>query len=497
MGFGRFLAILRARFGLIVLLMSIGVIAAAAVTLLMPKRYYSETSAVLEQPLPENAAAAVGGAAGISYFLATQRDVVSSRNVALRVIQGLDLERDPDKAHRLVGGDNVFLSAVSTVRGWILKLFASGEDAPQSLREWLIKNLLKNLTVSSSRDSRLLRVGFTSSDPQFSAAAANAMMRAFLEVNVHLKSAPARSEQAWLDGQLKELREDLAKSEAKLSAFQQSKGIIATEERLDSENLRLADLSAQLASAQADAFSSDARRRQLADFATGRGRLADAPAEVVTSSVVMRLREDIAQREARLADMSRDLGPNHPRYKAAAGELDQLRGQLSTEMRSVAQGLATQGSISTSREAGLRAALERQKGRLLAMKRDREQVSMLARDVDNAQRAYNSAVQRVSQARIEAASELPNAALVDEAAVPLRPASPRTILNLGIGCALGLLLGVGVALQLESAQRQVRSGEDLADILGVPILAVLPPRTLRGPAVRALAADNVVALPKS
>jgi uncharacterized protein involved in exopolysaccharide biosynthesis len=131
------------------------------------------------------------------------------------------------------------------------------------------------------------------------------------------------------------------------------------------------------------------------------------------------------------------------------------------------------------------------------MKRDREQLSMLARDVDNAQRSYNSAVQRISQARIEAASERPNAALVDEAAVPIRPASPRTMLNLAIGCALGLLLGLGAALQLESAQRQVRSGEDLAEILGVPILAVLPPRALRGPAMRTLAADNVVALPKS
>jgi chain length determinant protein EpsF len=463
----------------------------------MPKRFYSETTAVLDQPLPENAAAAAGGAAGITYFLATQRDVVGSRAVAQRVITNLDLERDPDKARRLIGGDNIFLAALSTVRGWIARLFASGEDAPQSLHEWLIENLVKNLSVSSGRDSKLLRVGFTSSDPQFSAAAANAMMRAFLEVNVHLKSAPARSETAWLDGQLKELREDLAKAETKLSEFQQSKGIIATDERLDSENLRLADLSAQLAMAQADAFSSDARRRQLADFASGRGRIADAPAEVITSSVVMRLREDIAQREAKLADMSRELGPNHPRYKTAAGELDNLRGQLGSEMRSMAQGLATQGSISGSREAGLRAALEKQKGRLLGMKRDREQVSMLARDVDNAQRSYNSAVQRISQARIEAASERPNAALVDEAAVPIRPASPRTMLNLAIGCALGLLLGLGAALQLESAQRQVRSGEDLAEILGVPILAVLPPRALRGPAMRTLAADNVVALPKS
>lgn len=496
MGFGRFLAVLRARFGLIAIMTVTGLALAVVITLLMPRMFYSETTAVLDQPLPEGAAQA-GGAAGIAYFIATQRDVVASRNVALRVIQSLDLERDPDKSRRLIGGDNVFLYAVNRVRGLISGLFASGDERPPSLREWLIENLLKGMSVSAGRDSKLLRVGFTSTDPRFSAAVANATMRAFLEVNVHLKSAPARSETAWLDGQLKELRDDLAKAEAKLSAFQQSKGIIATDERLDSENLRLADLSAQLASAQADAYASEARRRQLAEFARSSGNLRSAPAEVITSSVVMRLREDIAQREAKLADMSRDVGPNHPRYKAAVGELEQLRGQLATEMKSVAQGLATQGSISGSREAGLRSALERQKQRLLGMKRDREQVQMLARDVDNAQRAYNGAVQRISQARIEAASERPNASLVDEASVPLKPSSPRTSLNLAAGCILGLLVGLGLALQLESAQRQVRTSDDLADILGVPILAVLPPRVLRGPAARALAADNVVALPKS
>ena len=56
-------------------------------------------------------------------------------------------------------------------------------------------------------------------------------------------------------------------------------------------------------------------------------------------------------------------------------------------------------------------------------------------------------------------------------------------------------LGLGIALLLESAQRLVRSSDDLVEILGVPILAILPPRSLRGPVARSLGA-NVLSLPK-
>jgi capsular polysaccharide biosynthesis protein len=121
---------------------------------------------------------------------------------------------------------------------------------------------------------------------------------------------------------------------------------------------------------------------------------------------------------------------------------------------------------------------------------------MLARDVDNAQKAYNGAVQRSAQARIESASSRPNASVVDEAAVPLKPASPRLLLSVALGGVLGTLLGLGLALLLESLQRLVRSGEDLVAVLGVPTLAVLPPRALRSGNARQLAAGNVLSLPR-
>ena len=490
MSFERFLAMLRARMGTIAGMVILGIVAAAALSILTPRRYYAESTAVLEQPLPDNAALAASGASGISYFLATQRDVAASRNVALRVIESLKLEAEPARARALLAGGN----PLGAVVGWVMSLLpGSGEEA--TFREWLVERLLKELNVSTGRDSRLLKVGIATRDPEFSAAVANAFMRSFLDVNVHLKAAPARKETDWLKGQVAEMRESLAQAESKLAAFQQEKGIVATDERLDYENLRLQDLSTQLAAAQSESYAADARRRQLNDFAGGRGRAAEAPSEVVTSAVVMRLREDVAQREAKLKDMARELGPNHPRYRTATGELGQLRGQLDQEMRSVARGLASQGDVSGQRESGLRSSLEQQKAQILKMKKDREQMAMLARDVDNAQKAYNTAEQRVAQARIEGANERPNAAMVDEAAVPRRPSSPRIPLNLAIGAFLGAVLGLGLALQMESVQRLVRSEEDLAEYLGVPALAVLPPRTPRSAMARALGA-NVVSLPK-
>ena len=490
MEFGRFLAVLRARGQLILAAIVLGVLGGATLWTVLPPRYYAEATAVLEQPAADSASLAASGAAAINYFLATQRDVVASRSVALRVIDSLGLERDPEKARRELAGAN----PLGVAWRQFLRLFQARDGEKQSLREWLIERLLKDVTVTSSRDSRLLKVGYSAREAEFAATAANAFMNAYLELNVHLKATPARAETAWLEGELKELRETLAQAEAKLSQFQQEKGIVATDEALDLENRQLTDLSAQLASAQSEAAAAEARRKQLLAFAAGRGG-ADVPAEVVASPGVLQLRQDIAQRDAMLKDMARQLGPNHPRYKAAEGELHQLRGQLGAEMRSVAQGLATAGDISGQREASMRAALDKQKAHMLAMKKDREQVAMLARDVDNAQKAYNGAVQRSAQARIESASSRPNASVVDEAAVPLRPASPRLLLSVALGGVLGTLLGLGLALLLESLQGLVRSGDDLVVVLGVPTLAVLPPRALRAGGARRLA-GNVLSLPR-
>ena len=66
--------------------------------------------------------------------------------------------------------------------------------------------------------------------------------------------------------------------------------------------------------------------------------------------------------------------------------------------------------------------------------------------------------------------------IIDTAQVPTRPISPRPTRDVAAGAALGLLIGLGVALLLESLDRSVRTPAEAAQLTGAPILAMVPKR---------------------
>jgi capsular polysaccharide biosynthesis protein len=78
--------------------------------------------------------------------------------------------------------------------------------------------------------------------------------------------------------------------------------------------------------------------------------------------------------------------------------------------------------------------------------------------------------QRASQSNIESQTNQTNILVLNPAVPPTDPSKPRVLLNILVSIFLGTLLGVGLALVLELANRRVRSGDDLADALGVPLL---------------------------
>lgn len=500
--FGLLLTILRARSRLIASIVIAVTAAAAAVSMMLPKRYEAESS-VMVQPAEVEVMPGTNSPRPsfekVDNLVSTHADLIASPAVALRVVERLGLERDP-RAEELLAG----AGPLKAVRDRVAELqtmmsgLLAGEharSAEMSRRDWMASRLLRKLELKLNRDSRLIRIRFSAADPEFSSRVANAFAQSYLDTLLQLRVKPAQQGTRWLEQQVGELKRDLEAAEARLAQFQQEKGIVASDERLDLETGRLNELSAQLAVAHSQSYESQARQRQLREFLNRGG--GEPPADVLASPVVQQLKQSVADREAKLAEMSRRVGPNHPQFLAAQTELQDLKRQLNQQLRATAESLLTTGGVWTQREAALRSALEQQRNRVLKLKGYRNELAILAREVDNAQRAYSAAAQRLAQLKMESEVDQSTGSIIAAAAVPTRPAGPNLPLNVLLAMAAGLALGVGLALSLESVNRHVRSAQDLDEIIGLPVLAVLGPRYGARHNVRYLKSPNIYSLPRA
>ena len=107
---------------------------------------------------------------------------------------------------------------------------------------------------------------------------------------------------------------------------------------------------------------------------------------------------------------------------------------------------------------------------MLVLNKQRDELNVLRRDLETAQRAFEQISQRSSQSNVESQNAQSNIALLNAATAPTEPSRPRVLLNVLVSIFLGTLLGVGLALMLELANRRVRSADDLAEALDLPVL---------------------------
>lgn len=450
------LRILRARAGVAIAITVLTIMTALAVSLLLPKTYSASTAVVIDVKSPDPIAGVVLPGLISPGYMATQVDIINSGRVALRVVDLLKLQADPLLRQQWA----------EAIEG---KTAGAGDQAvtegAEAFPVWIASQLHKKLAVKPARESNVINIGFSGRDPEFVARAANAFAQAYIDVNLELKVEPARQNASWFEGQVQLVRDRLESAQRAYSAYQQKSGIVATDERVDFETNRINELSTQLSVVQGE--TTDAHSRSLA---ASNGTLSD----VMQNPLIASLKTDVARLEAKLQESSGNLGRNHPQIQRAESELASLKGRLDGETAKIIGSIGTSYQIGKLRETELRAAIEAQKTRLLGLNRQRDEIAVLKRDVESAQRAFDDVSLRAAQTRLESVSVMTNMVVLSPAAVPSEPSNPKIKVNLLIAAFLGALLGVGFGLVQELANRRVRSPVDLTEIAGLPLLGVVP-----------------------
>ncbi len=451
MSFQQFLFALRARFGVFAVVLAATVLAAAVASLLLPKSYKATASLLVDANQDEQSLSNVFHPLVLPQerlsYMQTQMDIITSEKVARKVVQDLKLAESPSSRAAF-------------------EKEAGGEG---SIEDWLADALLKKLKVETSR-SDVIQVSFSSADPRFSALVANAFAKAYADTMLELRVEPTREAAAWFNEQLKGLRANLEDAQARLTDYQRRQGIVSTDERYDVENARLGELSSQLVRAQEQAFDLEARERQARDFLK-RGASPDQLPDVLSNPYIQRLKADLARGEAKLQELSTQYGANHPQYQRQVSENQSLREKLDVEMKTIVAAMEHSKRQSRQREAELRRSLAAQRSRLLGLKGNRNELTVLTRNAETAQRTYETAMQRSVVSQVESRASKSNVTLLNPAVAPRRPYRPRIAFNIALSVVVGTMLGIGIVMLMEMFDRRVRSLGDLD--LDVPLLAVL------------------------
>ncbi len=452
MNIQQFLLALRARFGVFALVLAATVLAATAVSLLLPKSYKATVSLLVdakdEQSLSNALRPLILPQERLSY-LQTQMDIITSKKVARRVVQELKL------------AENASMRAA----------FESVAGGKGSIEDWLVESLLSKLKVEPSQ-SNVVQASFSAADPRFSALVANTFAKAFIETMLELRVEPTREAAAWFDEQLKTLRTNLEDAQAKLTDYHQRQGIVSVDEHSDAETTRLGVLSDQVARAQEQTFQWNRREQQAREFLK-QGGSPDRVPDVLDNPFIQRLKGDLLHGEAKLQEMATQYGANHPQYQRQLSENQSMREKLDSEMRKVVAGIASSARQSRQREADLVSSMAAQRARLLGLKESRNELTVLKRNVDSAERAYDTAMQRYVVSQVESRASQTNVTVLNPAFVPRTPSYPKVFLNIALSVVVGTMLGIGMVILMEIFDRRVRSRDDLDNVGDVPLLGVL------------------------
>lgn len=441
MTFSRMLAVLLARKKAAAGVFLLCVVVVMLVTFLLPKQYTATASVVADSRPDPISAMAMPSAFGLA-FVATQVDVIKSDRVLFRVMRNLKLTEN-----------------ASIRQQWQDETRGEG-----SIEVWLADLFKKRLDISPSRESNVIDVSYTAPDPRFAAGLANAIVQAYIDTSVELRVNPAKQYASFFDKRSREARDALEAAQKKLSAFENENGLVATDQRLDIETARLAELSSQMVQLQAISAESASRKSQA------QGNQSDRMQEVLNNPVIGSMKADLSRQESRLKELTTRLGDKHPQVQETRAMVAELNAKIDAETRKVISSVSLNNSVHVQRDAQVRADLEAQRAKVMKLKSIRDEGQVLAREVESAQRVFDAVTSRQSQSSLESQSTQSNVSVLTEAVPPNEPSSPRILLNTALAVLLGLLLAFGTALGLEALDARVRIPEDAVSLLGVPLL---------------------------
>jgi polysaccharide biosynthesis transport protein len=433
----------------------------------------------------------------------TQYRLLQSRSLARKVLDRLDLWRQPPFAADPKAQASWPQQAMASADGWLSGLAVSiglrdapsapssaiaaaagsHDPAPETASESrAISYLIGHLRVVPVTDTRVVEIRYTDTDPRLAASIVNTLTNEFIEQNLEFNFRASKEASQWLNEQLSEQRTKVEQSELALQRYRERGNALSLGEGQNLVVQRLSDLNTAATRARTDRFEKEALYRQLLDVQHNPDALDGIPS-VFSNGFIQGLKSDLTKLQNERATLAQTLGAKHPEMARVDSALESTRARLGAEVGNLVESVHQDYLAALAEEESLTRELDDQKKNALALNRQAIDYGVLQREADSNRLIYQNLLQRANEVAVSAELKVSNAQVLDAAETPTSPVSPRVRLNLLVGLLGGLVLGVVMAFLTEHWDNRIKLPADVARYLGVPFLGMLPyvsAKTLKG-----------------
>ncbi len=456
---------------------------AAAVTFFLPRKYAASTTLQISRQSPiqlrlednvlklDDSDRVVNGA---SAFLATQVQVLQSRDLAERVIRTHHLADNPVFRHprpdapAALAFDEADPGAFRP-RGW--------DAAPVREERWrtappadpkLLDQYLEWLDVKDVRGTDLVQITFTTPSPTLSAFLAAAHTQAYLAANEEAQLATRVTAKDFLGRQLRESEDNLERAQRALEAFAAEHPNVAVNQEQKVVAQKIGELSTLLTTAEGERIGLETRYEFLARPNT------DPLPYFLDDEGIQKLQAALLDVRAERAALAARLGPNHEQMVQLGRQEAELAQQLTGLVQKHVAGVRQQYDAAKLREEALHRKLDELERSAIALTELGARYDLLKSDVDTAHALHESLLQQEVQTAVNSELAASNVRVVERAEVPLKPSKPNVPLNLALGLLAGVAAAIGTAFGCEHFDRSVKSSDEVEGLLQLPTLAAIP-----------------------
>jgi capsular exopolysaccharide synthesis family protein len=366
----------------------------------------------------------------------------------------------------------------------------------------LVRKMSDMVTVSSVKDTRIVKISVRGSDRVLAKDVANKLAEVYNLQMAEFAKRELTIRVDFIKEQIPSLEEELNEATDKLREFKERTGIYVLEDQASWLLDMLSKYDTQYTDTQLlleeEKAKLDIYRDLVENFEDDQGeglnsKWIKTSQSLSMNPIISQLQSKITELKVELASLEEQYTQTDPRIKAIKAQIVEserlvedevekyiVSGEslsLNPEYQTIVQGIISGETSSLVIESSLNAIdsmRNEYQAKLNELPTQEQELLELTRNINVLESLYTLLLTKNEEAKINEASIAGNSVIIDAAIVPISAVAPNKKLTLAIGGVLGIFLGILLIFILEYADKSIKSEKEVEHITGLNTIGRIP-----------------------